>query len=191
MAIHIALRETGQDFELEKVDLGTKQTESGEDYTKINANGYVPALKLDNGEILTEAAVMLQYIADQTPTSGLAPEAGTMERYRLLEWLNFFSTEVHKSFGVLFNPSISQPHREFQLALIGRRCDVLNEKLKGKNYVTGDSFSVADAYLFTVLGWSKMVDVDLSKWSVITDYLGRVAERQSVVESMKAEGLMA
>jgi glutathione S-transferase len=189
MATHIALRETGQTFDLEKVNLATKETESGEDYTKINPKGYVPALKLDSGEVLTEAAVTLQYVADQKPESGMVPQAGSMERYRLMESLNFISTEIHKSFGALFNPNITPAHKELQLALIGKRCDVLSQQLEGKQYLTGGTFSVADAYLFTVLGWSKMLNVDITKWPTLRDYIDRIAERPAVMEAMKAEGL--
>ena len=189
MATHIALRETGQTFDLEKVNLATKETESGEDYTKVNPKGYVPALKLDSGEVLTEAAVTLQYVADQKPESGMVPQAGSMERYRLMESLNFISTEIHKSFGALFNPNIAPAHKEYQLALIGKRCDVLSQQLDGKQYLTGDAFNVADAYLFTVLSWSNVLGVDMSKWPTLTDYIGRIADRPAVKEAMKAEGL--
>ena len=189
MATHIVLRETGRTFDLEKVNLATKQTESGEDYTKVNPKGYVPALRLDNGEVLTEAAVTLQYVADQKPDSGMIPQAGSMERYRLMESLNFISTEFHKSFGALFNPNITPAHKEHQLALIGKRCDVLSQQLEGKLYLTGDVFSVADAYLFTVLSWSKVLNVDITKWPTLTDYMDRVADRPAVKEAMKAEGL--
>ena len=189
MATHIVLRETGQPFDLEKVNLATKETESGEDYTKVNPKGYVPALRLDNGEVLTEAAVTLQYVADQKPESGIVPQAGSMERYRLMELLNFISTEIHKSFGALFNPNITPAHKEHQLALIGKRCDVLSQQLEGKQYLTGDAFSVADAYLFTVLSWSKGLNVDMTKWPTLTDYMDRVADRPAVKEAMKAEGL--
>ena len=190
MATHIALCETGSTFELEKVDLATRQTESGADYSKINPNGYVPALELDDGQVLTEAAVTLQYVADQYPKSDLVPEAGSMERYRLMETLNFISTEIHKSFGAMFNPNMTPDWKQHQLALIGRRCDVLSQKLDGKQYVIGDRFSVADAYLFTVLNWSGFVDVDLSKWPILTDYVARIADRPAVKDAMKAEGLM-
>ncbi len=189
MATHIALRETGQIFDLEKVDLATKKTESGEDFTKINPKGYVPALRLDNGEVLTESAAMLQYVADQKPESGLVPQAGTMERYRLMELLNFISTEIHMSLGPLFNPNITPAHKEHQLATFEKRCGVLSQQLEGMPYLTGDAFSVADAYLFTVLSWSRMLDVDMGKWPILTDYLGRIADRPSVKEAMKAEGI--
>ncbi len=189
MATHIVLRETGRTFDLEKVNLATKQTESGEDYTKVNPKGYVPALRLDNGEVLTEAAVTLQYVADQKPESGMVPQAGSMERYRLMESLNFISTEIHKSFGALFNPNITPAHKEHQLALIGKRCDVLSQQLEGRQYLTGDAYSVADAYLFTVLSWSKVLNVDMTKWPTLTDYMDRVSDRPAVKEAMKAEGL--
>jgi glutathione S-transferase len=189
MATHIALCETGHTFALEQVNLATKKTESGEDYTKINPKGYVTALRLDNGEVLTEAAVTLQYVADQKPESGMVPQAGSMERYRLMESLNFISTEFHKSFGALFNPEITPAHKELQLALIGKRSDVLSKQLEGKKYLSGDAFSAADAYLFTVLSWSKVLNVDMTKWPTLIDYMDRVADRPAVKEAMKAEGL--
>ncbi len=190
LAPHIALHETSAQFELEKVDLGKKITESGADFTQINPKGYVPALGLDNGEVLTEAGVTLQYVADQSPQTGIAPAAGTIERYRLMEWLNFISTEVHKTLGALFNPNISDDHRQNQIAVLGRRSDFLNGALKDKQYLTGDTFSIADAYLFTVLNWRHMLNVDISKWQVITDYLTGIGEKPSVQEAMKAEGLL-
>ena len=172
MATHIALRETGQSFDLEKVNLATKITQSGEDFTAVNPKGYVPALRLDNGEVLTESAVTLQYVADQKPASGMVPQAGSMKRYRMMELLNFISTEIHKSFGELFNPNITSAHKEHQIALIEKRCDFLSQQLEGKPYLTGDGFSVADAYLFTILAWSKLLDVDMTKWPILTDLPG-------------------
>ena len=148
MAPHIVLREAAYTFDLESVDLATKRTASGEDYTRINPKGYVPALRLDNGEVLTEAAVILQYLADQKPESGLAPKMGTMERYRLMEWLNFVSSEIHKQFGPLFNPQITAEWKANQLDLLGRRFDYLTERLNGMSYLMGDQFTVVDAYLF-------------------------------------------
>jgi glutathione S-transferase len=125
MAVNIALHEIGHKFEMVKVDLRQHQTENGEDYYRINPKGYVPALGLDNGEVLTEDAVLLQYVADLKPESGLAPKAGTMERYRLMEWLNFISSEIHKTLGALFNPNITPEWKEDRIALFGRRCDYL------------------------------------------------------------------
>jgi glutathione S-transferase len=189
MAPHIVLREAGYTFDLEKVDLAKKQTASGEDYTQINPKGYVPALRLGNGEVLTEAAITLQYLADQKPESGLAPKTGTMERYRLMEWLNFTSSEIHKQFGPLFNPKITQEWKENQLDLLSRRFDYLTERLKGKPYLMGEQFTVADAYLFTVLNWSNLFKVDLGKWPILKDYITNVAARPAVREAMRAEGV--
>ncbi len=190
MACHIVLREAGFPFDLEKVDLAKHQTTSGEDYYKINPKGYVPALKLDNGQILTEGPAITQYLADQKPSSGLAPQAGTMERYRLMEWLNFITAELHKQFSPLFKPKISEDWRENQVSLLGRRFDYLVQNLQGKQYLMGDKFTIADAYLFTVLNWSNFLKVDLAKWPMLKDYLARVAARPAVKETMKAEGLI-
>ena len=132
LAPHIALREAGYTFDLEKVDLANKLTESGEDFTEINVKGYVPALKLDDGQVLTEAAVTLLYIADQKPESGLAPKAGTMDRYRLLELLNLISSEVHKTLGALFNPNITPEWKQNQITTFGKRSDFLTQQLEGK-----------------------------------------------------------
>ena len=190
LAPHIALREAGLGFELEKVDLASKQTENGEDFRKVNPMGYVPALKLDSGEILTEVAVLLQYIADEKPGSELAPTFGGMERYRLMEWLNFIATEVHKTLGALFNPRITPEWKDSQLATFGQRCDVLAGQLDGKQYLPGNSFTIADAYLFTILGWTRFHKIDMSKWPTLTDYMVRVAERPAVIEAMRKEGLI-
>jgi glutathione S-transferase len=190
MAVHIALREAGLKPEIEKVDLGTHKTESGKDFYAINPKGYVPALQLDNGEVLTEAGVCLQYVADQAPQSGLAPKAGTMERYRLMEWINYISTEVHKTFGPLFNPAITPEARQAQVDMLGKKFDYLAKRLSGSPYLTGDKYTAADAYLFTVLGWSGFLKVDLSKWPVLKEFSARVAERPAVKEAMKAEGLL-
>jgi glutathione S-transferase len=189
MAPHIVLREAAYTFDLEGVDLATKQTASGEDYTRINPKGYVPALRLDNGEVLTEVAVVLQYLADQKPESGLAPKTGTMERYRLMEWLNFVSSEIHKQFAPFFNPKITAEWKANQLDLLGRRFDYLTERLTGKSYVMGNQLTVADAYLFTVLSWSALLKVDLGKWPRLQDYITRMADRPAVKEAMSAEGL--
>ncbi|MDH3688706.1 MAG: glutathione transferase GstA [Gammaproteobacteria bacterium] len=189
MAPHIALREAGLTFDLEKVDLANKQTASGEDFTKVNPKGYVPALKLDDGQILTEAAVTVQYIADQMPESGLAPKAGTMDRYRMLEWLNLISTEFHKTLGALFNPNITPEWKENQIATFGKRCDFLSQHLDSRQFLMGDQYTIADAYLFTILGWTNYHKVDMSNWPTLTDYMGRIAARPAVVETMKAEGL--
>lgn len=190
MAVHIALRETGQKFELVKVDLRQHKTESGEDYYRINPKGYVPALQIDNGEVLTEDAVLLQYAADRKPDSSLAPKAGSMERYRLMEWLNFISSEIHKTLGALFNPKITPEWKEDRIALFGRRCDFLVKTLDSKPYLMGDKFTIADAYLFTILGWANYFKLDMSKWPALKEYADRIAARPAVKEAMKAEGLI-
>ena len=190
MAPHIVLLEAGYTFDLDKVDLANKRTASGEDYSKVNPKGYVPAIKLDDGQVLTEVAVILQYLADQKPQSGLAPKAGTMERYRLIEWLNFVATEIHKTLGALFNPKITPDWKENQLTLFGKRCEILTRNLGGKQYLMGDKFSLADAYLFTILNWSNFLNVDMSKWPELKDYMARVAAHPAVKEAMKAEGLV-
>jgi glutathione S-transferase len=190
MAPHIAMREAGFSFDLDKVDLAKKRTESGEDFTKVNPKGYVPALRLDNGEILTEAAVILQYLADQKPQAELAPKTGTMERYRLMEWLNFIAAEIHKTLGALFNPKITPEWKANQIALFGRRCDYLVQAIGSRPCLMGERFSVADAYLFTVLGWANMFKLDMDKWPTLKDYMGRIATRPAVKEAMRAEGLI-
>ena len=190
MAPHIVLREAGYKFDLDKVDFAAMKTASGEDYSKVNPKGYVPAIKLDDGKILTEVAVILQYLADQKPQSGLAPKAGTTDRYRLMEWLNFVATEIHKTLSALFNSKITPEWKENQIALFGRRCDILAWELNGKQYLMGDKFSVVDAYLFTVLNWSHFLNVDMSKWPVLKDYMARIAARPAVKQAMTAEGLV-
>lgn len=188
-APHICLREAGLTFALEKVDLRAKKTESGGDYLKVNPKGYVPALQLDNDEVLTETAVILQYIADQKPEAGLAPRFGTMERYRLMEWLNFCAAEIHKTLGALYNPNVTPEWRENQVTLFGRRAGFLSEKLDGKQYLMGDKFAVVDAYLFTLLNWTNFLKVDMSRWPKLQDYKSRVAARPAVKETLRAEGL--
>jgi glutathione S-transferase len=186
---HIILREAGLDFELDRMDPATRRTASGEDYLKVNPKGSVPALRLDSGEVLTEAAVILQYLADRKPDSGLAPAAGTMERYRLAEWLNFIATDVHKQFSPFFNPKLPEAWRENQLNVLNRRFEFLNERLKDRSWLMGERFSVADAYLFAVLSWTKLFDIDLGRWPVLAQYLARIAERPAVAAALKAEGL--
>jgi len=190
LAAHIVLREANFEFDLESVDLGTKKTASGADFSTINAKGYVPALRLDDGQVLTEDQVILQYLADQKPEAGLAPKFGTMERYRLMEWLAFIATEVHKSFGPLWNPSAPEVTKQNALGLLARRFDYISEKLQGRPWLMGDVYTIADAYLWTVLGWCDYHKIDLSKWSPLTEYVDKVAARPAVHAAMKAEGLI-
>lgn len=190
LAPHIVLREAGYAFDLEKVDIPNKKTASGADYWQINPKGYVPALQLDDGEVLSEVGVICQYLADQKPAAGLAPAAGTMARYRLMEWLNFVATEVHKSIGALFNPKMTPEMKEVQLGVIGRRLNALEKMIAGKQYLTGDAFSVADAYLYTVLNWSRIHKIDMGQWPDIQAFMARVAARPQVQAALRAEGLL-
>jgi glutathione S-transferase len=187
---HIALREAGLPFTLHKVDLGAKRVDSGEDFHDVNGKGYVPALELDNGDVLTEGPAIVQYIADQEPSAGLAPAAGTLERYKLQEWLSFITSELHKGMGSMFNPAQTPEWKEGVKATLSKRLDWLSRELEGKPYLMGDTFTVADAYLFTVLGWAPHVGFDLSKWPVFEQHAARVRARPKVVEALKAEGLM-
>ena len=190
MATHIVLNESGLEYRLEKVDLATRLTQSGENFAEVNPKGYVPALKLDNGEVLTEAAVTLQYVADQVPQSGLAAEAGTLQRYQTLEWLNFVSTEIHKTLGALFNPRITPEWREHQISIFAKRCDFLSQHLESRQFLGGDQFGIADAYLFTILGWTDLHQVDMTSWPVLIDYIRRVAARPTVQATLVEEGLV-
>lgn len=187
---HIALREAGLPFDMQKVDLNSKQMEGGGDFTAVNAKGYVPALALDDGQMLTEGPAIVQYIADQRPESGLAPKAGTLERYRLMEWLNFIASELHKTFAPLFHPEVAAEWRQAARDRIAQRLDIVEKHLHGKDYLMGKQFTVADGYLFTVLNWSKFVGFDLGKWPLVQAYLARVAARPKVQEALKAEGLV-
>ena len=190
MATHIVAREAGLKFDLVKVDIPNKKTESGDDYWKVNPKGYVPALQLDDGQVLTEVGVICQYLADQKPESGLAPKPGSIERYRLMEWMNFISSEVHKQFGALFNPKFTPEMKEIQLATVGRRLKPLDEALAGKQYLMGDKYTAADSYLYTILNWSKKLNIDLSPYPNIKAYWDRVGQRPKIQETMKAEGLI-
>lgn len=187
---HIVAREAGIALEMQKVDLKTKQMDGGGDYSQINAKGYVPALRLNDGALLTEGSVIIQYLADSKPVSGLAPQAGTIDRYHLQEWLNFISTEVHKQFSPLFNPQASADWKAAAMGNLTRRFDWITQQLAGKPYLMGEHFTVADAYLFTVLNWCQWVSIDLAKWPVLKAYADRVAARPKVQEALKAEGLL-
>lgn len=186
---HIVLREAGFDFTLEKVNLRNRQTASGVDYTTINPKGYVPALDLGNGEVLTEGPAIVQYLADQAPQSHLAPPCGTLERARVQEWLNFIGTELHKNFSPLFNPAASDDTKEAARANLTRRLTIAAQALESRPYLIGENFSVADAYLFTVLSWAGLVGIDLSPWPALRTYQERVGARPSVQAALEAEGL--
>ena len=187
---HIVLCESGLAFDLEKVDLRNKKTETGADYLAVNPKGYVPALKLDDGQVLTEAAVIQQYIADKAPAKKLAPAAGTPERYRLQEWLNYIASELHKGIGQLFNPAMPDDYKDaVKKGLAAKQFAHLEKNLAGREHLMGD-FTVADGYLFTVLRWAQFHKIDLSAFPNITAFMARVAARPAVQAAMTAEGLL-
>jgi glutathione S-transferase len=187
---HIVASEAGIPVELEKVDLASHKTESGQDFTTINPKGYVPALRLDDGSVLTEGPAIVQYLADQKPATGLAPAAGTIERYRLQEWLTFIGTELHKSFGTLFNKASSDDAEQMSKANIGKRLSYLNDQLANRQFLLGGNFTVADAYAFTIVNWTNFVGIDLKPYPSVAAYMARVGARPKVQETLKAEGLL-
>ena len=187
---HIVLLEAGLPYTLVKVDSKTKKTESGADYLAVNSKGAVPSLQLDDGRILTEGPAIVQYLADLKPESGLAPRAGTFERYQLMEILNYLTSEVHKSFSPLFNPASSADMKEAAVAALAKKFEWLTGFLGKKPYLLGNTFTAADAYLFTLLSWTGHVKIDLGKWPVLAEYKDRGAKRPKVMEAMKEEGLI-
>lgn len=190
LSTDIALREAGIPFELIKVSHRTGKTSDGADFKDINTKGYVPALLLDNGELLTENAALLQYIADLNPAANLAPPPGTLERYRLAEWLAYINSEIHKAFTPLFLPDAPVELKQYARANLAKRVGWLAERLGSKPYLLGEQFSVADAYLFVVLSWSIHASFDLGPWPNLQAYQERVAARPHVVEALTAEGLL-
>lgn len=196
LAPHIALCELNMIYETEAVDIRAKTCASG-DYRKINPKGSVPALRMENGEILTEASVILRYLADQRPETGLIPKFGTLERYRTEEWLNYISTELHKSFTPLFatplyvqSDAAKAELKASMVKLISTKIGFVSEKMGSQNFLMGNSMSVVDCYLFTVLSWGQYVNVDLSQWDNISGYMKRMMEQPSVQKAMKQEGLI-
>jgi glutathione S-transferase len=187
---HIVAREAGLNIELVKADTKTKKLDDGSDYREINAKAYVPALQLDDGQLLTEGPAIVQYLADRNPAAGLAPAAGSMERYRLQEWLNFITSEIHKSFSPLFNPAASADWKAAAKANLEKRFAYVAQQLEGRNYLLGEKFSVADAYLFTVANWSQWVGIDIGQWPALKAHHARVAARPRVQEALRAEGLL-
>jgi glutathione S-transferase len=188
LASHIALVESGLPFEIEAVDLKTKVTAGGADFTKINAKGYVPALLLDTGDVLTEGPAIMQYIADQVPAKHLAPLNDAMARYRLQGWLTFIGTELHKNFSPFFMGA-SADWKDAARAKLDQRLSHVAEQLANQPYLLGNEFSIGDAYLWVVLSWAAHVDFDLGKWPVLTAYQARVGARPAVQAALKAEGL--
>lgn len=189
LAPHIALREAGLSFDLKKVSTKTKEMEDGGDYRSVNPLGYVPALTLPDGSVMTEAPVILQYVADQAPAKSLAPANGTRERYALQSILNFIGTELHKSFSPLFNPSLADDAKAVFRTRILDRFKWVDSKLAGKQWLTGEQFGVADTYLFAVSNWAKPMAVDLTGLESLLAWRKRVAERPAVQAALQAEGL--
>lgn len=189
LAAHIVLHEAGITAEYEKVDTKTKVMEGGGDFRTINPKGAVPTLRLDDGEILTEGPVIMQYIADQAPASGLAPASGTLERYRLHEWLNFIASELHKPCSLLFNAA-SDPERDVQRRILAPKLDYLEGALAGRSYLMGEQFGPADAYLYNLLLWVTFTGTDLGSWPAVQAFRGRVAGRPAVEAALREEGLL-
>jgi len=187
---HITFREAGLPVTLVKASTKTHKLDDGTDYYTLNPKGYVPLLELDNGEFLSEGPAIVQYLADRNPASGLAPAAGTLPRYRLQEWLNFITSELHKQFGPNFSPDTPEEYKAILKDKIAKRFDWLAGELKGKDYLMGSQFTVADAYLYTILRWTHFVGIDLDKWPVLAAYKTRVEARPKVREALLAEGLV-
>ena len=187
---HIALIEAGLPFQAVMASTKTHKLADGTDYYGINPKGYVPLLELDDGQRLTEGAVIVQYIADLVPASRLAPPAGTMERYRLMEWLNFITSELHKGFSPLFTPGMPDEAKALARTKLGERLSWVDQQLAGRDWLMGDTFTVADAYLYTVASWGKFAGVDIAPLATLSAYMARVAARPAVQAAMKAEGLI-
>jgi glutathione S-transferase len=187
---HIALLEAGMPYDLVKVDLRAKKLENGDDYWKVNPKGQVPALGLDSGELVTEGPVIVQMIADQAAAKGLAPARDSAERYKLLEWLNFITSELHKNFSPLFNPAFSDEVKGFFKERLMGKFKYVDAELAGHDYLLGSAFSVADGYLFTMLCWADRMQFDLTSLPNLTAYKARVAARPKVQEALTKEGLL-
>ena len=187
-APHIALREANVAFDLVKTDIRAKKLADGSDFLAINPKGAVPALQLEDGTVLTENAAILQYVGDYAPESGLLPRLGDFDRYRVIEWLNYVATELHKGFGPLWNPSASEDAKEAARELLGKKFDYVQGRLGDGPYLLGERFTLPDAYLFVILNWTRMHGIDLARWPGLTAYQQRVAQRPRVVETLGAEG---
>jgi glutathione S-transferase len=190
LAPHIVLHELGKKFDIEKVDLGTKKTDGGKDFGKINSKGYVPTLELKKGEVLTEVSTIIQYLADKSKSTKFLPKLGTMNRYRAMETLNFIASELHKGIGGLFNKAMPEEGRKIITDRVKARLDYVDGLLGKQKFIAGKTFSVADAYAFTVLNWGQWVGLDIKPWKNITKYMEVIAKRPAVQAALKAEGLL-
>jgi glutathione S-transferase len=187
-APHIVLREANVAFDLVKTDIRAKKLEDGSSYLAINPKGAVPALQLEDGTVLTENAAILQYVGDLAPESGLFPRLGDFTRYRVLEWLNYVSTELHKGFGPLWSPTAPDGLKQVTRDLLAKKFDYVQEQLGEGPYLLGDRFTLPDAYLFVILNWTRIHEIDLARWPGLTAYQQRVAQRPRVAETLGAEG---
>ncbi|RJG12380.1 glutathione transferase GstA [Pseudomonas cavernicola] len=189
LAPHIVLHESGLPFSLERVDLETHKTETGADYYGINPKGYVPTLELDNGERLTEGPVITQYISDKAGNTELMPAAGSQARYRVMEWQCYLNSEVHQSFAPLFDPTFDAASKAIFISRLQKKFGWVSAQLRGKQYLTGNSFTAADAYLFVLSGWAPYLKFELPNTEELQGYLQRIAARPAVQKAMKTEGL--
>jgi glutathione S-transferase len=190
LAPHIVAREAGIALTLEKVDLANRTTETGANYLAVNPKGYVPALGLQDNSVLTEASAIIQYLADSQSKADLAPAHGSMERYRLIEWLGFISTEIHKGFGPLWNPATPDAVKAATKERLASRFAYLDEKLGSQPFLMGDTFTIADAYLFTVVNWTNFHAIDISSFPNLQAFQARIAARPAVQQALEAEGLV-
>ncbi len=190
LAPHIVAREAGITLDLEKVDLRTRTTASGRAFAEVNPKGYVPAIEVRDGEVMTEVSALIQYLADQAPQAGLMPAVGTPERYKTLEWIGFISTEIHKGFGPLWNPASPDDVKQAAKDKLFQRFAYVDQHLAGRSYLMGEQFTVADAYLFTVTNWTNFHGLSLAEYPNLAAFTGRVAARPKVQEALQAEGLL-
>lgn len=190
LASHIVLCELGLPHTLERVDLKTHTTASGENFDNINPKGYVPALQLDDGQLISECPAVLQYLAEQKPSAGFLPPAGTLERIRVVEWLTYIGTELHKNFSPLFKPDASADWKAAAKANLEKRLTYVDQALAGRDYLTGTQPCIADAYLFTAVSWCRYVSIDLSAWPALAAFQQRMAARPAVQKALRAEGLL-
>lgn len=189
LAPHIVIKELGLNAELIKVDLRTKQFMGG-DFLQVNPKGQVPILEVKPGFSLTECGALIQFLSDQSPQKNLMPDVGTEDRYKCLEWINYLATEIHKGFGPLWNPASNEETKTMARQNLMKRFEYLNTKILPNSYLMGGQYTVADAYLFTLLGWTKLVKMDLSEFTNLQSYVGRIAQRPAVQSALKAEGLI-
>ena len=190
LAVHIVAREASIPVQLVKVDLLRHRTVTGADFATVNPKNYVPAIELDDGQILTEVGALIHWLAEQAPESGLLPRAGTIERFRVHEWVNFIATELHKGFGPLWHKETAESTKQEARIKLAFRLRLIEEHLGRADYLAGNGFTVADAYAFTIVSWSSLLKVDLSPYPRLRAYLDRVAARPAVHQALSAEGLL-